>query len=65
MSNIHVDEVGALVCTINHPDIPEGANPFRFVNPPVCVRDADDAVVEDPSEAFAQIVADAVAVVIK
>ena len=60
VSDIHVDGYGTLVCTITHRDIPAGANPFRFVNPPVCVRDADDAVVEDLSGAFAEMVADVV-----
>lgn len=60
VSDVHVDPVGTLVCTITHRDIPAGANPFRFVNPPVCVRDADDAVVEDLSGAFAEMVADVV-----
>ena len=64
VSDVHVDPVGALVCTVAHPSIPTGCNPFRFVNPPVGVRDADDAVVEDPSEAFAQMVRDAVLSVI-
>lgn len=63
VTDVHVDEVGALVCTVTHPAIPVGANPFRFVNPPVGVRDADDAFVEDPAEAFRQMIADVVAAV--
>lgn len=47
VSDIHVDEVGALVCTITHPDIPVGANPFRFVNPPLGVRDGTTRTVVD------------------
>lgn len=80
VSNIHVDEVGALVCTISHPDIPAGANPFRFVNPPVMVPDGttrveadpltgEDRTVENfgesPAEAARQMVRDVVATVIK
>lgn len=60
VSDVHVDEVGALVCTITHRDIPAGANPFRFVNPPV-IHDGR----EDPGEAFAQMVRDVVAAVIR
>lgn len=48
VSDIHVDEVGALVCTISHPDIPAGANPFRFVNPPVGVPDGTTRAEVDP-----------------
>lgn len=75
VSNIHVDEVGALVCTITHPDIPEGANPFRFVNPPVSVPSGvfttDEAgneiegSVEDPAKAARQMIRDVVATVIE
>lgn len=48
VSNIHVDELGALVCTITHPDIPAEANPFRFVNPPIRVPDGTTRVEVDP-----------------
>lgn len=74
VSGIHVDEVGALVCTITHPDIPEGCNPFRFVNPPVSVPsgvftlteagDEYEGSREDPEEAFRQVVRDVVATVL-
>lgn len=79
VSNIGVDEHGALVCTITHPDIPEGANPFRFVNPPLMVPDGTTRVVVDPAgvertvdnfkedaaEAARQMVRDVVAAVVK
>ena len=65
VSDIHVDEVGVLVCTITHPDIPAGANPFRFVNPPLGVRAADGTVTESPVEAGREMVRRAVAAVIK
>lgn len=75
VTDVHVDDVGALVCTITHPDLPPEANPFRFVNPPICVP--DETVIEQvenedgmsyeravskeaPKTAFGQIVADAV-----
>lgn len=63
ISDVHVDEYGALVCTVTDPDIPEGANPFRFVNPPVGVRDGDE-VTEDPAEALRRMVRDAVTSVV-
>lgn len=80
VSDIHVDEAGALVCTITHADIPVGANPFRFVNPPVGVPDGTSRVEVDPvtgvdrtvdnfkedaAAAGRQMVRDAVASVIK
>lgn len=80
VSDIHVDEVGALVCTISHPDIPVEANPFRFVNPPIRVPDGTTRVEvnprtgenqtvenfgESPAEAARQMVRDVVATVIK
>lgn len=48
VSGVHVDERGVLVCTITHPDIPAGANPFRFVNPPIRVPDGTTVTVPDP-----------------
>ena len=80
VSNIHVDEFGALVCTITHADIPAGANPFRFVNPPISVPDGTTRVEvnprtgknqtvenfgESPAEAASQMVRDVVATVVK
>lgn len=62
VTGVHVDELGVLSCTVTHPGIREGANPFRFANPPVGIRDELDPEVvrEDPAEAFGVIVAEAV-----
>lgn len=48
VSDVHVDEWGAVVYTVTHPDLPAvypsgpeagvAVNPFRAVNPPVAVR---------------------------
>lgn len=57
--DVHVDEHGRLVCTVQHKDIPDEANPFIFVNPPLQVLDGTQ-VREDHDAAFRQVVADAV-----
>lgn len=69
VTRVCVDTEGRLVCNITGPGIPDGANPFIFINPPVRVPDGVDVdedgeeiekFREDPRAALEAIVADVV-----